>query len=394
MAAPSRSGKLLTYFQVRRMAADDLEALWDLDFEALIIAAIIDADGRAHPALADTLRSQKWASRWRDALLASEAELSVSVERMDYLNNPRLTATANRLRRVRTRLDEARTRIKDLLKYEGKQNEVQVRMGKASETAKAWLVKHHHEEWARHFTKERTALGLAEAPPTRTLPSAEDGLDAYVLLIEHGYVDLPLSPYGNKLLDADDQTFLDVVADDARTQSNPLQELRHPLLMHDWMAALQDLEEMTREPARADPDGSRGLLPLDRAALKKMPHADAMGLINARRFYQQLIVRFAEWEYLFVRYGRTAAAVVEEIGRPWFEAGRRAGCTVRDAHLDQYLAILTALAPYRFSEVSDTLDQSRFHNQVRRETKRLIMGALADGTWKNLTEQERKEQQT
>jgi len=354
---------------------------WRTDFSALEKAAVADAEGKSTPEERRLLRSPEWCDAWHDALECAASELATAVERMIFTNDQRAIATRATLVAVRTALTEARRLIKHRTKQEGRVTFEKQHYFQADEVALRWLRHHHTTEADARCGTLLAAAGLPPWPPRP--PRAHDSVDGIERAWSAGLLDDPRTAAVDDLLAMDDETFRNAVADDVRHQNRRLAALRHPLLLNDWMAALQDLADMTAPRAGLD-ERNLQLAPVDFDALWAMTSENARCVLNARRFYRGVEQRMVEWRKVVRRRAREAARAEEEAKRPWEQVQREVRQDLAERHPRQYEALRRALDPFGVRPGSVELDRRRFTEEARRELKRMMLAALADGTWKNL----------
>lgn len=367
---------------IARMWSEDLIPLWESDFDVLVLTVIVDAVGRIRPTVATTLRTPRWCADWNDALDAAVAKLAIVVERMTYENDPRLANNEERLAAVRARQHEARIRHKEIRRQQHMQHPDMIRLFQADQVAMGWLRHHYPDEVEKRVVRILAAAGLPRRPPTWGAGYV-DGVEAITDAAEKGWIAAPRTLRVDELLALDDDAFRNAVARDVRNQDHRIPELRHPLMLHDWMAALQDLEEMTAPRAATHPDGMN-LAKLDFRELRSWPTEDVRKLFNARRFLAGVGQRKSEWGRRVRQLTYEATTACHAINEPWYAAEKQARTELADAHADEYSALRRALDPFGVMPGSNRLDPQKFHNRVRRELKALLLAALADGSWKHL----------
>lgn len=376
--------RLVRVADIYRIPSTELMELWRQDFQVLVTTAIADTQGRVHPVVADMLRSAEWCHDWYDALMAAEGELASAHERMAYSGDLRAGATKKRLMRIRTVRDEARVLHRDRMRTEGQNNPAAVRVRQADSVAMAWL-RHHHKDWCNvrrgELLRER---GMAENRPGYGMSPA-DGVEAIENAAREGTIPYPSTPEVEALLDLGDEQFRNQVARDIQEQDFRIQELRHPLLLNDWMAALQELEAMTLPLAWAENNSeSMTLGRLDVAKLAALPSEEAYKVLRARRFCRALYQRIAEWKRIVRRMARDVAALEEAIARPWYDVEQQVRQELVDKFPEQYSAMRRALDPFGVRPGSNQLDVKKFDNKLRGKVKQIMLDALADGSWVRL----------
>ncbi|MEO3753622.1 hypothetical protein [Streptomyces sp. B6B3] len=372
----------LSLAQVARMPSWDLKPLWQADFHVLVTTAIADAEGRTRPSVAAGLRSSEWCEDWLDALNCAAGDLETAVERMTYTHDPRLDVTDHRLRCVRAALCEARTLHKRRHQYLTVTELERRRQYRADLVALRWLRNHHREE---ANTLRRTLLAQAGLPahPPGWGNDVADGVEVIEQAAENGLLHAPRPPAVDDLLDLSDRAFRARVSDDVCTQNQRITALRHPAMLNDWMAALQELADKTTPTARVD-DRNLMLAPLDYHELSVMAAPDVYRIIRARRFYRGVEQRMAEWRHLVQRLIRDAQAAEQRAAQPWSDIEQRVRQHIAERHPRQYAAVRRALAPFGTYPGAADLDPDRFTRKVRGELKHMLMTALDDGTWKQL----------
>jgi hypothetical protein len=359
-----------------------LKSLWQADLGVLVTTAIADAEGRTQPTVAAALRSTEWYEDWLDALNHASGDLETAVERMTYTHDPRLDETTERLQRVRTALHEARALHKRRQHHETANDPERRRQFRADMVALGWLREHHHQEAQ---TLRRTLLTKAALPahPPMRIEDVADGVEFIERAAETGLLRAPRPPAVDELLNLSDQAFQERVSADVRTKNRRITALRHPALLNDWMAALQELADKIAPTARIKHQNLM-LAPLDYDELWAMSTTDAYEVINARRFYRSIEQRMAEWRRLVWRLKRDAQAAERKAAQPWRDIERRVRQEIAEHHPRQYAAVRRALARFGTRPGAADLDPKRFTWPVRNELKQIVTTALDNGTWTQL----------
>jgi hypothetical protein len=171
------------------------------------------------------------------------------------------------------------------------------------------------------------------------------------------------------------------VSNDARVQDGREEGLRHPLLLNDWMAALQDIAIQTGPTAGRIPDTTQ-LAPLDYPRLKHLSADDARHILRARRFFRAVQQRINEWGHLVNRLNREATIAQHHASTPWNNALWEARSRIATIYPDQYSALLRALDAFTIPG-TDQLEPDRYE-VARKQVKTQLLGCLADGTWRNI----------
>ncbi|MFM9613064.1 hypothetical protein [Streptomyces niveiscabiei] len=361
---------------VEHVPADDLVSLISDRFDNLVTVAVAEAvSGYVPQRTRRLLRRPEWRQDWQDALLCADGELQVATERMRYTGDPRLGTTERRLRRVRVRRNEASVLVKKLRRHDY-HNSVERRTGTDSRlTARGWLRVAFPEEYAALLAGERARLDVGEATGE---PSFHDVHEQIAYACAHGLLTAPRTPEVDGLLAAADTVVRETAAEDAKDQEGRNTALRHPLLLGRWENALRELGRTTAVRARAETPHALGVLPDDFYAL---PHPEATGVLNARRFLAALQQRRLEYK----RYVRQLTQALRERARenPYVlaagEAKAGASALLVERYPREYAYVLGVLRP--FEERDGVLPQELVSSPRRAELKREVLAALADGSW-------------
>ena len=367
---------------ISTMLLDELVRWWETDFDVLCATAVADADNRVHPQVASGLRSARWHENWLDALTCTEATLATAKERMTYLGDPQETDTANHLKCVRTALQEARSIADRYWREEDDANPADAHQYSASGIAARWLAWHHRAK--AHYLKRALLAdrGLTTAPSDR---QPRDIVDVIEQAAKTGLLEAPTTPEVLALFAVDDNAFRNTVADDVQFQNARIPELRHPLLLNDWCAALQDLMEIAA-PEAGGVEENKELRPLDYDALHALPSDAAFQILNTRRFYRGCEQRMAEWRRVVKRLERDVKAREYEAQAPLREVREDVLSELVTRHSKQHAALCRALEPFLIAPGSDQIDPQKLSkgSALRSELKQLLLSALADGTWPRL----------
>ncbi|MFF3372899.1 hypothetical protein ACFYXF_08050 [Streptomyces sp. NPDC002680] len=370
-------GERLRLADVERVPTERLVELIAESFDNLVTVAVAEAvHGRfLPPRTGRLLRKAEWRLDWQDALLCAGGELQVATERMRYTGDPRLEVTEHRLGRVRHRAHEAAILVKKLRRNDF-HNSRERRNGTNSHvTAQAWLRHVFPDEYAGLVQRERARRHLSDAAEP---PAFRDVHDEIAYAVAHGRISAPRSPQVDALLAAGDTTVRLAAAEDAKEQDERDMALRHPLMLKRWENALRELGAMAAERARTETPHALGTLPDDIYAL---PEAEAVAVLNARRFLAALQQRRMEYK----RYIRQLTQALREraLESPYAlavsEAKAEADRLLVEAHPSEYAFIRAELRPYE--ERVGHLPLSLVSSPQRAGIKRRVLAALSDGTW-------------
>ncbi|MEV6498193.1 hypothetical protein [Streptomyces prunicolor] len=369
-------GERLRLAEVERIPTEQLVPLITESFDNLVAVALADAtSGFVPQRTRRLLRKAEWREDWQDALFCASGELQVATERMRYTNDPRLEITEHRLRRVRARGNEASVLVKKLRRNDF-HNSVERKNGTNSHvTAQGWLRSAFPDEHAELLRRERARLNMDDGYEE---PSFSDVHEQIAYAVAHGRIVAPRTAEVEALLTAADTAVRLAAADDAKDQDERNMALRHPLLLGRWENALRGLADSTAERARAESPHALGPLPDD---FYRLPHAEATGVLNARRFLAAVQQRRLECK----RCLRQVNQVLRERTResPHVIAGAEAKAEASrllvEAHPSEYAFIRAELRPHE--ERDGFLPMSLVSSSRRAEIKRRVLAALKDGTW-------------
>lgn len=354
-----------------KVPVERLPKLFERDFDALVAAAIADATRALAPGARQLLRSAEWWQDWSDALLCAEGELRVAVERFAYLGDPRLGRIEFQLKKVRTRMNEARVLAHEHRRREHEASAATQGLSDTRATALAWLT--------RAFVEEYDALRsevLAEqgAPPERRQhPPSRDVFDSLNEAYERGWIVAPMTPQAAALLALDPVSFRRVVADDVRDQNDRSLPLRHPAVLHRWNSALIELLDMTAGQARTRSDTLSHLTTED---LRSLDETTARKTLNARRFFTAVQQRKAECGSVIRQFMRVAEQRKREDPRELlhFKAERTARERLAQAHPVEFEHVVESLRVYE--ESPGRLDTARLTVNLRGELKAHVVREL------------------
>ncbi|WP_459963809.1 hypothetical protein [Nocardia sp. IFM 10818] len=354
-----------------RKSATELERLFAGSFRARTTIALADALGTLPKRAARMLRTPDRHLDWNDALLWQEAELQVTAERRDYEQDPRHAETVAHLHAVRVRLNESRILI-GAYRREAAARTLPVRIASdARATARKWLTELHPREYNALLRQVLVARGVDPARPRR----CRDAFD----FIEQGctdrWIDDPVTPEVQRLLQVSDGRFRQLVAQDAQDQDTPNEEFAHPLVLRRWHAALQSLAQARFRQAHARGPYDLGPAP---KCLRTATPAQAEEIFAARRYLAAMNQRRLECLNLV----REAVAEIEErqLDDPrriaYAQAKKQAGLRLAAAHPAQYELIRNGLRPYESQP--NVIDTSLLPNgDPRGELKKRLLAAAA-----------------
>ncbi|MEV4333446.1 hypothetical protein AB0K02_23370 [Streptomyces sp. NPDC049597] len=353
--------------EVHQLSAEELVPLFERDFRNLVTVAIADATRRLSHPVRRLLRSLEWHQDWTDALLWAEGELQVSAERMALVGDDRREGVEGQLRRVRACLHESRRLAADFRRQQYERSDDRQKLLSAQRTALTWLSKAFPEDYAGLVAQVCAERGLAE---DWERPAARDVFESIERACHEGDVTVTMTPPVAALLERGPQSFRGVVAKDAREQNERNVLLRHPLVLRRWSSALEELVEMTLEPARASSHTALGTLAED---LRLLGHDRAMRVINSRRFYCAVQQRQHECDRIVRRLMEAiterAAAAPEKVARR--EAVEHADRLLSARHPQAYARIREALCPYEASP--GVLDPVRLTSAERNRLKSRLL---------------------
>lgn len=356
---------------IAKVPTDQLPSLFEQDFNNLVTAAIADAVRLLPPAARDLLRSAEWWQDWSDALLCAEGGLQIAAERMAYAGDPRCGSTEVKLRKVRTRLAEARTLAGQHRRGEHEAASATQSLTDTRATALLWLTRVFPEDHQVLRGEVLHEQGLPAAPKFR--PPARDVFDSLEEARDLGWIVAEMTPPSAALLGLGDVAFRNVVADDARHQNDRNIPLRHPMVLRRWDAALDDLAERTYGPARTL--SSRNLGPL-KDDLHALDEEAAAKILNARRFFSAVQQRKVECGSVVRQLMRAAerrkAADPQVVAL--FEAEAEVRRRLAQAHPVEYEHILARLRPWEAAP--GVIDTVRLTTNLRGELKALTVQEL------------------
>lgn len=365
---------------VRKMTSVELERHWRVDFDSLVTTAIADAEGLTNRNTAGVLRSQEWTLAWQDALYCAEGSLLSSTEWMAYGNDRRLRVTQIRLRRVRNRINEVHILLKSRARAASTSPHDQAG-GTAGNITDKWLVEHHHDESESLRRTWTSQAGLSLRYPWYHEPPLER-IELVERAAQLGLTDYPVTDAVTELLDTSDEAFRNRVATDAQEQNRRLPELRHPILMNDWCAALQDLLEQTGEQAGVKQ--GHQLAELDIGVLHTRTQDEARRVLDARRFYRSCRQRLVEWEFLARTRGSEAFQAFCRAEKPWKDIEKMVRNTIASRHPRHRQAVLNALVPFCYDQDPTRIDPGKLGRKARNELRVMVLESLADGSWDRL----------
>lgn len=365
---------------IGKIPSGDVERVWNANFDRLISTAIADAEGRTPSGVSSLLRSPRWRDRWSDALNGALAELETAAERMTYEGDIRLPRIRQQVTTLRRTTNEAFTLLKQADREADAENEVGERRLDAEGRAKK-ILRTHFRKW---FEGEMAAT-MAQAGLPRQHPFAhvrsEDGLDLLERLLEAGHLEFPGRAEVQRLEGLSDDDFRDTVAADVSSQDGRNIALRHPLMLNDWMAALQDLQELTWS-ALGNEGSPSAVLPGFQIPSPLAHEEEVYVALRRRRFYRGVLQRMAEWKRLRRSFVRVAVTREEELKKPWTDAAASISARIPDVFPREYEAVRRALDP--FGECPGSVVLGAGYWKHRKELDEMIHRALRDGTWVNL----------
>lgn len=364
---------------IRRYTSEELEVLWRQDFQRLVVTAIADAEGRVHIATADRLRSSDWCEGWLEALSHAVAVTESAVERMTYAGDVRLPRLTERLKKLLVAQQESRRRLKALDAAHNEELKKERNSYSAARYTKVLLRAHFRDWFDARMKEEMSRKGLPQHAPLRET-SYEDGVHLVEDLIKRGLLDYSVTAEVKKFQAMSDQEFRDLVADDTSGATARVEALRHPLLLNDWMAALQDLQEATWSHMETEVGMTGNLPPLDYRCLAALRPVEVDAIMRRRLFYRSVVQRMDEWRRVRRHLVREASDCRREMDRPWAEALDLITDEIPDAHPQEYAAVRKALDPFGWpTPGSDQLHPS--FKGTRGAFSQTVKEALRHGTW-------------
>ncbi|MCZ4098000.1 hypothetical protein [Streptomyces sp. H39-C1] len=298
---------------VRAMTYAELERWWEVDFDVLVTTAIAEATGDVDATVSAALHSDDWLEQWADALYAAAGELASSVERITYTRDERLAKVKRQAGVVHQRMGQVNGLLKERRGDQG-WDMLAPHLKDTRLIALSILAKHHQEESARLRAEELARRGLPLEPPMYEV-SYRDGLEAIEDAVRHQLIKAPVSPRVRALQAAAPHKITSVVAGDVTHQQERCDDLRHPLLLRSWAAALEHLRDRHCALAGIPPEFTTSLATLDFRELRAMRGEQAWDIINRRRFIRALAQRWRE-----------CAMHIRQLGRVW---GCDQGCDSR-----------------------------------------------------------------
>ncbi|WP_053924650.1 hypothetical protein [Streptomyces chattanoogensis] len=374
MPQPSRSPqperRPLLLNDVAHMGAAMLQPLLQASFRNLVTAAIADAIGHLPRSSRKLLHGPHFRDDLVDALQWAEGEMQVASERMTWTGDPRAERTTHQLQQIRASLNQARSEEADRRRTQHRDSAGHQVDADSAATARIWLRRAFPDHFQQLLDQEYAA---AQLEPRAARPEAADVFDAIEWGCAEGFLFATMTPAVHALLGKSPLAFRNAVADDARQQDERTVELRHPLLLRRWRAALDELAEMTAPLAGASSPSVLGPLTTD---LDAMPRQAAFAVLNARRFLVAVQQRTAENARTARQYAQTITE--REQDEPDHQAHRRAFDQalhrLADAHPDAYDHIRHRLRPFESSP--GRLDADALNSNERGTLKRQVLAEL------------------
>lgn len=364
---------------IDRITLGELEKVWTTSFDRLVTTSIIAAEGKVRPEVFNLLRSPKWRDRWNDALHCALAELETSCERMLYEGDIRFEKTHERVILLRRSSKESSEFLKARDLEIDRQSGAPEALSPTAESATRKILMIHFNSWLQEELKNVMAQqGLPAQRPLKNLRFS-DGIELLEFLISEGALRFPGEEEALRLQRMTDAEFRNQVAQDVSDQENRIHALRHPLMLNDWMAALQDLQEMTwsalgmeTNPGDQLPKWSTPSGPDERAVYLTL---------RRRRFYRAILQRKEEWLRLRRAFVRTAVVQQVRIEQPWIDALEQVCASIPNAFPREHAAVRRALDSFGAPPGSSVL--SKAYRKNRKKVDGLILEALQDGSWIN-----------
>lgn len=290
---------------------------------------------------------------------------------MAYAGDPRQERVETQLRKVRTRLTEARSLIGRQRRHEHRTLPDVREQGDPRVTALSWLTRAFPDE---HRVLREQMLRERGLEAVRAHGGSRDVFDSLDEACAHGWVIATTTPAVTALLEMDASAFRNTVANDARDQNERNIPLRHPAVLRRWHATLVDLLEMTVAPAHASSVNALGSLTVD---LHQMPEEKAFHILNARRFFAAVMQRKTECQRTLRQLMNAASLRKQEdpdvVARAQAELAARE--RLAEAHPAEFEHILERLRP--FQTPSGRLDMKRMDTNLRGELKARTIKEIA-----------------
>lgn len=359
------------------MPTKELERVWEASFDRLVTTSIAVAEGRIRPDVFNLLRSPKWRDRWADSLQCALAELETACERMLYVADIRYAKTRERVLVLRQAREGAVEFLKARdLEADREEGAPEVLRASAEQAARRILMIHFRPWFQKELERAMAHQGLPAEQPIRK-HNFSDGIELLEFLVEKGALQFPGREEALRLQGLSDEAFRNLVAEDVSDQENRNPALRHPVMLNDWMAALQDLQEMTW-----------AALKMETRLKDKLPEwnpppglsgEEIHSVLRRRRFYRGILQRKEEWIRLRRSFVRAAVVQQLRIEQPWTDAVERIRANMPDVFPREYAAVRRALDSF-----GETPGSSVLNDEYRRNRKKVdgaILGALEDGSW-------------
>lgn len=370
------------------MSLDQLKAAWAEDSNHLTTTVIAEATGNARPYVSQFFRSEAYHRTWSEALIHARDNLASSYERQRYEESPKLHATNRLLKAVRTAHDEAAIVRKTYRDRIAKSDPERLRMNRSEEIALSWLRRAHADE----ATAFRMLICQMRGIPTYDENSTKNGNyeDVYEMIEDSnrkGIYGPPATDLVHWYLDMDDEIFTDKVSLDVRNSDEKVAEFRHPLLLNDWCASLQDLSEQCAEQARMDPETGVSLHGFKIEDLWDLDtDEEAYAVLRSRRFFRAVQQRLRECAQEVSDATLAIGRREIELNEPWADVEDELRKMLAKKYPDQHQAILKMLVPFEL--VPGLVDEEKLpltgSGKRRGELKQMALAAIEDGSYRNL----------
>jgi hypothetical protein len=307
-----------------------------------------------------------------------------TVERLTFLNDPRLEANVLQSGRVELRRGQVNAQVKKYLQKQGW--EMLPASHKDARLACHSILGRHFASETRAFALEECARkGIAPESPSYNRAPYLDKFDAIQDAVGLGLIEAPTTPETQALLQAKPHELTDIVARDVTVQEDRCTELRHPLVLRGWLAALEHLRDRHCELAGLEPLFTLSLPRLDMERLRILPPEEARKHLNRRRFIRGLAQRYRECQMHSRQLVRAVNTRRADIDSPWKDAWAEARAEVARAHPQEFQALLAAFEPFCVPGSTGIRPElltggGRIAGQLIPTLKK----ALADGTWVRL----------
>jgi hypothetical protein len=375
---PTNPWRHYTLRECVTLPTEELQEAARQDFMALVDVTVAEAsqpDMRASTKA--WLRSPEQIEQWTDALRWADSSLQNSVDLKTYTQDARLKQTARLRNGVGRRLQEA-NQLRGQYKRDAYKTSAALKRDlDPDHRARVWLALYYRDETLELRTQIAAQRGIdpfrddAEAKPKHWGEDIE-------IAFRQGLFFLEETPAVAQMRVMPDARFVRAVADDAATREDRLVELRHPLLLHRWDAALRQIAAGTQV---GDAE-SMSLPRLDRNELLGMPEEQAMQLLARRRRFTSVEHRFLECRSLTREVMGAIQARRRELDKPRVDLTADVRAELAQRHPHEYAYVRQRIAE-TFTELEQAAGEPR--NMAPRHASALrqeIFSALDSGSWR------------